>query len=106
MLVMAKPKRSPFKLEAFLAAENSDRKIKRYKEGDTIFAQGDLCDGVFYIREGSCKITVTSERGKDAVVALHAKGDFFGEGCLTGQPRRLGMATAMTDCELLRLEDA
>jgi CRP/FNR family cyclic AMP-dependent transcriptional regulator len=59
---------------------------------------------VFYVQEGRCKITVVSERGKEALVALHEKGDFFGEGCLIGQPLRLATATAMTDCELLRLE--
>jgi CRP/FNR family transcriptional regulator, cyclic AMP receptor protein len=95
-----------FNLEVFLAGENGGRRTKKYKKDDIIFAQGDTCDGVFYIREGSCKITVVSERGKEAVVALHEKGGFFGEGCLTGQPLRLATATAMTDCELLRLDNA
>jgi CRP/FNR family transcriptional regulator, cyclic AMP receptor protein len=61
---------------------------------------------VFYVQEGKCKMTVVSERGKEAVVALRNKGDFFGEGCLTGQTRRLATAAAMTDCELLRLDVA
>ncbi|MGC2461797.1 MAG: Crp/Fnr family transcriptional regulator [Steroidobacteraceae bacterium] len=95
-----------FNLEVFLAGENGGRSTKKYKKGDIIFTQGDTCDGVFYIREGSCKITVVSERGKEAVVALHEKGNFFGEGCLTGQLLRLSTATAMTDCELLRLDNA
>ena len=79
---------------------------RKYKKDDVIFTQGDSCDGVFYVQEGKCKITVISERGKEAVVALHEKGDFFGEGCLTGQTRRLATAIAMTDCELLRLDNA
>jgi CRP/FNR family cyclic AMP-dependent transcriptional regulator len=70
---------------------------RKYKKDDTIFTQGDPCDGVFYVQEGRCKITVVSERGKEAVPALHEKGDFFGEGCLIGQPLRLATATAMTD---------
>jgi CRP/FNR family transcriptional regulator, cyclic AMP receptor protein len=103
--VKSKGKRA-FNLEVFLAGENGGRSTKKYKKDDIIFTQGDTCDGVFYIREGSCKITVVSERGKEAVVALHEKGNFFGEGCLTGQPLRLSTATAMTDCELLRLDNA
>jgi CRP/FNR family transcriptional regulator, cyclic AMP receptor protein len=95
-----------FDLDVFLAGQNGGGRTKKYKKGDIIFAQGDACDGVFYVQEGSCKITVASERGKEAVVALHDKGDFFGEGCLTGQPRRLATATAMTNCELLRLDTA
>ena len=95
-----------FNLEVFLAGENGGRSTKKYKKGDIIFTQGDTCDGVFYIREGSCKITVVSERGKEAMVALHEKGNFFGEGCLTGRLLRLSTATAMTDCELLRLDNA
>jgi CRP/FNR family cyclic AMP-dependent transcriptional regulator len=61
---------------------------------------------VFCIRAGKVKISVVSERGKEAVVALHGRGDFFGEGCLTGQPRRLASATAMAECVLMRLDKA
>ena len=103
---IVKAKGKPFNLEAFLAHGNGGTTIRKHKKGDTIFTQGDTCDGVFYIREGSCKITVVSERGKEAVAALHEKGDFFGEGCLTGQSRRLATAIAMTDCELLKLDKA
>jgi len=101
--VKAKGKRA-FNLEVFLAGENGGRRAKKYKKGDIVFTQGDTCDGVFYIRVGSCKITVVSDRGKEAVVALHEKGDFFGEGCLAAQPLRLATATAMSDCELLRFD--
>lgn len=100
----AKSKRA-FNLEVFLAGENGGGRPKKYKTGDIVFTQGDTCDGVFYIREGSCKITVVSDRGKEAVVALHENGDFFGEGCLAAQPLRLATATAMTDCELLRFDN-
>jgi CRP/FNR family transcriptional regulator, cyclic AMP receptor protein len=60
----------------------------------------------FYIQDGSVKLTVVSDRGKEAIVAIHGKGDFFGEGCLTGQPRRLASATAMTASVIMRLEKA
>ena len=96
-------KRGSFNLDVFLAGNGGNRK---YNERDIIFARGDLCDGVFYVQQGSCRSTVVSEKGKEAVVALHHKGDFFGEGCLTGQTRRLATAIAMTDCELLRLDNA
>lgn len=95
-----------FDLDVFLAGQNGGGGNRKYKKDDVIFTQGDSCDGVFYVQEGKCKITVISERGKEAVVALHEKGDFFGEGCLTGQTRRLATATAMTECELLRLDNA
>jgi CRP-like cAMP-binding protein len=95
-----------FDLDLFLAGQNGGAGNRKYNKDDVIFTQGDSCDGVFYVQEGKCKITVISERGKEAVVALHEKGDFFGEGCLTGQTRRLATATAMTECELLRLDNA
>ena len=97
--------KKPFDLEVFLAG-NGGGGNRKYKAHDIIFAQGDPCDGVFYVQEGKCKMTIVSARGKEAVVALHDKGDFFGEGCMTGQTRRLATATAMTDCELLRLDNA
>jgi CRP-like cAMP-binding protein len=95
-----------FDLESFLASVDTGRTITSYRKSETIFAQGDRCDGVFYIRRGECKITVVSEQGKEAVVGLPGKGDFFGEGCLTGQPRRLATAVAMSDCDLMRFENS
>jgi CRP-like cAMP-binding protein len=103
--IVSAKKTSSFDLDVFLAG-NDGGGNRKYKTHDIIFAQGDPCDGVFYVQEGKCKMTVVSERGKEAVVALHGKGDFFGEGCLTGQTRRLATAAAMTDCELLRLDSA
>ena len=94
-----------FDLDVFLAG-NGGTGNRKYKKGDVVFTQGDPCDGVYYVQAGSCKLTVVSECGKEAVVALHEIGDFFGEGCLTGQTLRLATATAMTDCELLRLDNA
>ena len=101
-----KSKGARFDLEVFLAGHSGRGANRKYGKDELVFAQGDLCDGVFYVQKGRCKITVVSERGKEAVVALHKTGDFFGEGCLIGQPRRLATATAHTDCELLRLDNS
>jgi CRP/FNR family transcriptional regulator, cyclic AMP receptor protein len=76
------------------------------RKNEIIFRQGDPADAVFYIVEGECKVAVVSEKGKEAVVALHEKGDFFGEGCLTGQPSRLATVTAITVSELMRFDKA
>jgi CRP-like cAMP-binding protein len=99
-----KKNQKTFNLEKYLATVAEGRTVATYREGDIIFSQGDRCDGVFYIRSGDCKISVISEQGKEAVVALHKRGDFFGEGCLTGQPVRLGTATAMNDLEVMRFD--
>jgi CRP/FNR family transcriptional regulator, cyclic AMP receptor protein len=72
----------------------------------TIFTQGDPADAIFYIEEGRIKITVLSHEGKEAVVAILDSGDFFGEGCLTGQPLRMATVSTMTDCAIVRLEKA
>ena len=96
--------KSPFDLEAFLGTANGGRSITKYKKDVTIVSQGDPCDGIFYIRHGSCKMSVMSPEGKEAVVALHEEGAFFGEGCLNGQARHLSTVTAFTDCEIMRFE--
>ena len=95
-----------FDLGEFLATVNGGRTIVTYRKGDVVFSQGHRCDAVFYIHSGDCKISVISEQGKEAVVALHKKGDFFGEGCLTGQPLRLATATAMNELEVMRFDIA
>ena len=69
----------------------------------TIFAQGDEAGAVFYIQAGKEKLSVVSDSGKEATIAILNRGDFFGEGCLAGQPLRMGSATAITDCALLKL---
>jgi hypothetical protein len=70
----------------------------------TMFAQGDSSDAVFYIKEGKLEPTVVSQIGKEATIGILNKGDFFGEGCLTGQPLRLCSATAMTDCSVMKID--
>ena len=78
-----------FDLESFLSSVDGGRSQLQYEADQTIFAQGDPCDAVFYIRAGQCKMTVVSEHGKEAIVAIHGDGDFFGEACLTGHQLRL-----------------
>ena len=97
-------KKVPFDPKVFLATVNGGRSISKYREGETVFSQGKPADAVFYIQEGKVKVTVISEQGKEAVVAILGADEFCGEGCLTGQPLRLATATAMTDCEIMRLE--
>jgi CRP/FNR family transcriptional regulator, cyclic AMP receptor protein len=100
---MAK-KSQPFDLETFLSSVDGERTISRYRKDESVFVQGDPADAVFYIRKGECKVTVVSQQGKEAVVALHGRGDFFGEGCLNGHTRRLATVTAITPCEIMRLD--
>jgi CRP-like cAMP-binding protein len=90
-----KKNQKAFDLETFLSTVNGGRRVATYRKGETVFAQGDRCEGVFYIQSGECKVCVTSKQGKEAVVALRGKGDFFGEGCLNGQPLRLATGWCM-----------
>jgi CRP/FNR family transcriptional regulator, cyclic AMP receptor protein len=100
-----KSNRKPlFDPKVFLDTENSGRTISKYRKDQTLFLQGSPADAVFYIRKGKVKITVVSEQGKEAVVAIQGPNEFCGEGCLTGQARRLATASAMTECEIMRLE--
>lgn len=75
-----------------------------YGANRNIFHQGDPADSVLYLRRGKVKISVTSQQGKEAIVAILGAGEFFGEGCLAGQPLRIASATAITDCSLARIE--
>jgi CRP-like cAMP-binding protein len=90
----------------FLAVVDGGRTISQFRKGEVIFTQGKPADSVYYIRGGKVKITTTSRQGKEAVVALLGAGDFFGEGCLIGQPLRLAAATAITDAVAMRVERA
>jgi CRP/FNR family transcriptional regulator, cyclic AMP receptor protein len=101
-----KKKNPAFKVDTFLATVNGGRSISNYRKNQKVFSQGDPADAVFYIREGKAKVSVISERGKEAVVAIHNKGDFFGEGCLVGQPLRLATVATMTDCAIMRIDKA
>jgi CRP/FNR family cyclic AMP-dependent transcriptional regulator len=90
----------------FLAKVNGGRTIGQYHSNQIVFAQGDPGDAVFYIQYGTVKLTVTSEQGKEAVVAVLGPSDFLGEGCLGLQPTRLTSASTMTDAAIMRIEKA
>ena len=99
-------KKVPFDPKVFLATVNGGRSISKYRMNQKVFTQGTPADAVFYILKGKVKVTVVSEQGKEAVVALLGPDEFCGEGCLNGQPVRLATARAMTECEIMRLEKA
>jgi CRP/FNR family cyclic AMP-dependent transcriptional regulator len=103
---MAAKKIAAFDPRAFLAKGDGGRTIVKYRKQQVVFSQGEAADAVFYIQKGKVKLTVVSEQGKEAVVAVLGPDEFFGEGCLAAQPRRMASAAAMTDCEVMRLEKA
>jgi CRP/FNR family cyclic AMP-dependent transcriptional regulator len=100
-----KPKQKlAFDTQTFLDSAGASRKVKEYKRAEAVYAQGDAAESVMYIQSGGVKLTVLNEVGKEAVVAILASGDFFGEGCLAGQPVRIGTATAITPSTVLVIE--
>src|ERR1035438_416009 len=102
--VAAAKQRRKFDPQTFLSTINGGRTIVAFPKKQAIFAQGDTADAVFYIQTGKVKLTVVSKTGKEATIGIPNEGDFFGEGCLTGQPLRLCSATAMTDCSVMRID--
>jgi CRP/FNR family transcriptional regulator, cyclic AMP receptor protein len=92
--------------KAFFAEAGLGKAIHQYRKNQIIFAQGEVADSVFYIRSGRVKLTVTSGQGKEAVVAMLQAGQFLGEGCLDGQPRRIATTTAMEDCVITSIAKA
>ena len=97
-------KKSDFDPKKFLATIGEGRKVVAFPKKQRIFAQGDSADSVFYVQEGKVRLSVVSKIGKEATLGILSEGEFFGEGGLAGQPLRMGSATAMTDCELLRID--
>jgi CRP/FNR family transcriptional regulator, cyclic AMP receptor protein len=95
---------SQFHLKKFLAEAGTGKTLTPFAEDDVIFGQGETSNSIFHIHRGKVKITVISESGKEAVIALLGSGDFFGEGCLAGQLLRMSTATAMTNCSVMRME--
>jgi len=93
--------RPVFSVRAFLDSLRGTKSVVQYGRGDSIFRQGDPCEFVLYIRTGGVKLSVLSRTGREAVVAVLGPGDFFGEGCLAGQSRRIGSATAITPSTIL-----
>jgi CRP/FNR family cyclic AMP-dependent transcriptional regulator len=105
-VVAKKVKKLPFDPKVFLATIDGGRTLSYHQKDEVIFSQGEPADSVFYIQKGKVKITVVSQQGKEAVVAVLGPGEFCGEGCLAGQPRRMATAAAMTECDIMRLQRA
>ena len=102
--VAAVKKREKFDSQTFLSTIDGGRTIAEFAKKQTIFIQGDSSDAVFYIQTGKVKLTVLSQTGKEATIGILNEGDFFGEGCLSGQSLRMCSATALTDCTVMRIE--
>src|ERR1051325_9302337 len=103
---MAIKRRLPFDPKSFVAKVGDGRSIERFGKDQIVFSQGDRADAVFYIQKGKAKVTVVSEQGREAVVAIVGTNEFFGEGCLAGQAQRIATVTAMTDSVIMRLQKA
>jgi len=93
-------------VRSYLASAKVPRRVSRFEPGKVIFAQGGQASSVFYLQDGTVKLTVLSSAGKEAVVAMLGPGDFVGEGCLAGQALRMGTATAVTPTAVLRIPKA
>jgi len=103
---VGRKKSYPADWESLLAEVSYGKSVTEIERKRPVFRQGDPADAVFFLSRGKVKLAVTSKQGKEAIVAILDPGDFFGEGCLAGQPLRMATATAMTDCTLVRLEKA
>ena len=105
-MASARSARKPakFDVESFLTKVGKGRKILSFPNKHTVFSQGSSCDSLYYIQTGKIRLTVVSKVGKEATIGILNPGDFFGEGCLAGQPVRMLSATTMAECSLLRIE--
>jgi CRP/FNR family cyclic AMP-dependent transcriptional regulator len=99
-------KAASFDAQLFLNSAGLSQNVVKYGRNETVFRQGDACDDVMYIQSGGVKLSVLSKIGREAVVAMLGPGDFFGEGCLAGQPFRIGSATAITPSVILLVRKA
>lgn len=107
MAKLPKPRKTlprRFNPEAFLASTGVARTLTEYERGDVVFSQGDPCRHVYHIQKGGVKLSVLSETGQEAVVAMLSPGDFFGEGCLAGQTIRMGTAQATTASRIMAVK--
>jgi CRP/FNR family transcriptional regulator, cyclic AMP receptor protein len=98
--------KASFDPKTFLAKVGEGKTISNYRKDQLVFSQGQVADAVFYIQQGKVKLTVVSEQGKEAVVAILGPGDFFGEGCLNGHPLRIATIRTIDECVITRLEKA
>jgi len=100
---VAKKRKIRFDAKNFLAKVGDGKTISKLKKGEIVFSQGDAADAVFYIQKGKLKLTVISEQGKEAVIAILGPGHFFGEGCLNGHELRVATTTTMDECVITRI---
>jgi CRP/FNR family cyclic AMP-dependent transcriptional regulator len=103
---MSKKSKVTFDPKTFLAIVGDGKTIAKYQKDQIVFSQGDVADAVFYIQKGKLKLSVISERGKEAVIAILGPGHFFGEGCLNGHGLRVATTTAMNECMITRIAKA
>src|ERR1700687_4375965 len=103
---MVKSAKDMFDPKIFLAKVGAGKAILKFHKNQNVFEQGDIADSVFYIQRGKVKLTVLSEQGKEAVVAILEPGQFFGEGCMNGQPLRIATTTAMENCVITSITKA
>jgi CRP-like cAMP-binding protein len=103
---LKKKVKAPFDPQKFLAKVGEGKIVSTYRQDQIVFSQGSVADAVFYIQQGNIKLTVVSEQGKEAVVAILGPGHFFGEGCLNGHPLRIATARAAAESVITRLEKA
>lgn len=103
---MTKAKKKLFNVEALLNVAGVGRSVSTYRKNETVYSQESPADSVFYIQKGRVKVCVVSEHGKEAVIALHGNGDFFGEGCLSGQPLRTASVVTITECVITQIKKA
>ena len=96
----------PFEATLFLSKVGEDRSLASYRPGELVFVQGDRADSLFYVQSGKVKLSVVSSRGKEAAISIAGAGDFFGEGCLAGQAKRVASAVVMADCSVLKIQKA
>jgi len=104
LVMQSDKKRPPVDVMRLLTQHSTRWTVSKYKENQILYAQGDPADSVFYIQTGKVKVTVISERGKGAIVAIRGQDEFCGEGALTGNPLRLATVTTMSACKIVRLE--
>ena len=103
---MGRKRATPFDPKTFLTKVDGGKKILRCRKKQILFSQGDAADAVFYVLGGNVKLTVLSRKGKEAVITILGKGEFFGEACLTGQLARTITATALEESTVIRIDKA
>ncbi len=103
---MRKRGKASFDPKMFLTTAGEGKSISKYRKDQVVFSQGQVADAVFYVQQGKVKLTVVSEQGKEAVIAILGPGQFFGEACLNGHPLRIATTRAIDACVITRLEKA